>query len=292
MILWMCIAVRIVANPFSNVLQKILTHKGASPLFIIGATHGLLALACLPILLVDEANITGEFLGYMLICTFLTISGNVLIVEAVKRSDLSVLGPINSYKPVISLIPAIIWLNEIPSLQALSGIALIVIGSYFLMQTEVNSSRPNLFLRFFSDRGIQYRFAALVLSALEAVVLKKAILVSTPLLTFACWSIFGFGTSILAMLLLFNRALVRDELSLFWGNKLNYFLLFITTGLMQLCTTFTFVGFPVGSALALFQISTIIAVVLGWRVFQEREFAKRLISSIVMVLGAVLIISG
>jgi drug/metabolite transporter (DMT)-like permease len=94
------------------------------------------------------------------------------------------------------------------------------------------------------------------------------------------------------MLLLFNRALVRDELSLFWGNKLNYFLLFITTGLMQLCTTFTFVGFPVGSALALFQISTIIAVVLGWRVFQEREFAKRLISSIVMVLGAVLIISG
>ena len=34
MFLWLCIAIRILANPFSNAFQKLLSHKTADPLFI------------------------------------------------------------------------------------------------------------------------------------------------------------------------------------------------------------------------------------------------------------------
>ena len=146
---------------------------------------------CVPIFFFDPGVISDEFLGYMSICTFLTIGGNVLIVQAVKRSDLSVLGPINSYKPVVSLVPGMIWFGEFPSPMALIGIASIVVGSYFLLEKDPTQAGRNLFVHFFSDRGIQYRFAALILSALEAVVLKKALLVSTPLMTFAFWAVLG-----------------------------------------------------------------------------------------------------
>src|SRR5271163_454276 len=126
MILSLCILIRIVANPFSNVFQKLLTRRGAHPLFIICAVHGLLTLVCIPLYLIDLPPLSSEFWWTMALCSLFTVSGNVLIVYALKRSDLSVLGPINAYKSVVSLVPGIIFLNEIPDLLGLVGIALIV----------------------------------------------------------------------------------------------------------------------------------------------------------------------
>ena len=45
----------------------------------------------------------------------------------------------------------------------------------------------NAFVQFFRERGIQLRFAALGLSATEAIFLKKAIVLSSPLTTFVLW---------------------------------------------------------------------------------------------------------
>ncbi len=292
MVLWLCVFVRIVSNPFSNVFQKLLTRRGADPVFIIGAVHGLLTLACLPIFLFGLPPLPGEFWAAMSVCTLLTVSGNVLIVQAVKRSDLSVLGPINAYKSVVSLIPGMIFLDEYPGWLGLGGIALIVAGSYFLVDADGNEPGGSAFARFFRDRGVQYRFAALVLSALEAVVMKRALLVSTPLATFAFWSVFGFGLSLIVIALTMRASRLASELGVFHACRTTYFMLFITTGLMQGSTIIIFAGFQVGYALALFQTSAIVSVVLGWSVFRERHVVKRLAGSIIMVGGAVLIILG
>jgi hypothetical protein len=48
-----------------------------------------------------------------------------------------------------------------------------------------------VFFRLLGERGVQYRIAALVLSAIEAVYLKRALLASSTLPTFAIWSLFG-----------------------------------------------------------------------------------------------------
>jgi drug/metabolite transporter (DMT)-like permease len=47
---------------------------------------------------------------------------------------------------------------------------------------------------------------------------------------------------------------------------------------------------PVRAALALFQTSTLVTVLLGWRVFGERDVAKRFSGAVVMAAGAVLIV--
>jgi drug/metabolite transporter (DMT)-like permease len=290
--LWLSILVRIVANPFSNVFQKLLTRQHAEPLFIICAVHGLLTLACTPIFLFALPPLPGEFWISMSICTILTVSGNVLIVAAVKRSDLSVLGPINAYKSVVSLIPGMLFLNEVPGLLGLGGIALIVAGSYFLVDRDVNKPGANAFVRFVRDRGVQYRFAALIISALEAVVMKRAMLVSSALTTFAFWSAFGFGVSLAVVGLTMRGPKLAQEFAVLRFNKGTYLALFATTGLMQGCTILIFEGFQVGYALALFQTSALVSVVLGWHVFREKHFAKRLAGSAIMAAGAALIIVG
>ena len=288
---WLCILVRVVANPFSNVIQKLLTRRDADPLFIIFAVHGLLSLICLPILF-GLQPLANEFWIMMAIGALFTVSGNALIVAAVKRSDLSVLGPINAYKAIVSLLPGFILLQELPGLMGLCGIALIVVGSYFIVEGESNQQAGNAFLRFFKDRGVQYRIAALVLSAIEAVVMKRALLLSTPRAAFAVWSLFGFAVALAAVLALQGRRRLVAELNHARPNTLAYLVLVATTGLMQYCTIVVLQALQVGYALALFQLSTIVSVVLGRHFFGERDFARRLIGSIIMSAGAVLIILG
>jgi drug/metabolite transporter (DMT)-like permease len=292
MIFSLCILVRIVANPFSNVFQKLLTRHGANPLFIICAVLGLLTLFCIPIFLIDLPALSREFWWTMAVCSLFTVSGNVLIVHAVKRSDLSVLGPINAYKSVVSLVPGIIFLNEIPGPMGLSGIVLIVAGSYFLVDRDANHPKKNAFVRFLQERGVQYRFAALVFSAIEAIVLKRALLISSASATFAFWSTFGFVLSLAFVLLTIRGQDLAHEMDVVRSRKATYLFLFATTGLMQYTTIVVFAGFQVGYALALFQMSTIVSVFLGWRIFREKHFLKRLAGSAIMVVGALLIILG
>lgn len=53
--LWLFVAARIIANPISNVFQKKLTQRRASPIFIIAATFGLLAITVAPLFLLPIA---------------------------------------------------------------------------------------------------------------------------------------------------------------------------------------------------------------------------------------------
>jgi drug/metabolite transporter (DMT)-like permease len=238
MLIWLWVLVRIVANPFSNVFQKVLTRKAADPLFVICLPMLLLAAACIPIYPGADRVIRNGFWPAMLICAVLAVCGNVLIVRALKISDLSVLGPINAYKSVVSLVPGMILLHEVPRPIGIAGIGLILGGSYFLVDKQVNQPRRNLFIRFFADRGIRYRLAALVFSAVEAVFLKRALLASDALTTFAFWSLLGAGVSVMTVGLLSVRR-VPGELRLAQQNWKPYLLLAATTGLMQLGTLIT-----------------------------------------------------
>ena len=60
--------------------------------------------------------------------------------------------------------------------------------------------------------------------------------------------------------------------------------------MMQLATLLTLRDLQVGYSLALFQLSTIVSVLLGRRYFAETNIAERLIGSVVMAAGAVLIV--
>lgn len=289
--MWLVVLLRVVANPFSNVFQKALARRTADPLFIIGMTHGLLSVVCLPVCLLSLRGLGGAFWVNVAICAVLAVAGNALIVKAVERSDLSVLGPINAYKAIVSLIPGMILLHEIPGLRGVGGMALIVAGSYFLVDRRADGTSQGVFVRLFSDRGVQYRLAALVLSAVEAVFLKKALLVSSPLTTFVFWAVLGFGVSLVSLAVLLNRPW-SQEIGVFKANLREYLLLFLTTGVMQFCTLVSFQILQVGYALALFQTSAILSVILGYKFFQERHLVQRLIGSCVMVLGAVLIVTS
>ncbi len=266
---------RIVANPVSNVFQKQLAQRSANPIFIIGATHALLTLACLPFIF-NSMSLSAEFWMNIVLCALLAVLANTVLVFALHAGDLSVLGPINAYKSVISMLLGVFLLGELPTPMGVAGVILIITGSYFIFDRVGGQSR-----------GIQLRFLAMALSATEAVFLKKAILLSSPLTTFVFWSV--LGTPIAAAAL---RGRIGNELALCRREWKTYLWLALTTGLMQLTTLLTFGKLQVGYSLALFQLSSLISVLLGYRYFQESNIRKRLIGSMIMIAGAALIIGN
>jgi len=285
------VVARIVANPVSNVFQKQLTQRSANPLFIIGATDALLTLAVLPLFFFSTLPLRLEdgFWPNMIIAASLAVGSNALLVYALQSTGLSVLGPINAYKSVISLILGVFLLGEIPAPLGLVGVLLIVAGSYFVVDRDSKQPRANAFALFFRERGIQFRFAALALSATEAIFLKKALLLSSPLITFIFWSILGLPIAAAAIVLLVRPRLGNDVVVL-RNHWRTYVRLAATTGVMQLTSLLTFGKLQVGYALALFQLSTLISVFLGYRYFQEGQIRKRLVGSLIMTAGAALIV--
>jgi drug/metabolite transporter (DMT)-like permease len=182
-----------------------------------------------------------------------------------------------------------VFLHEIPTGWQLAGMGLIVLGSIVVVGRDQGTERWSLG-SLFRARGVQLRFAALIFSAVEAIFLKRALLESSPLTTFTLWALFGFGCSAVVVAAGPGRKLIRSDIAVLGTHRLIYAWLALTTGVMQLSTLITLKVFTVGPALALFQTSTILTVILGRTVFIEKHFFKRIAGSVVMIAGAIIII--
>jgi len=284
------VAARIVSNPISNALQKRLAQRQANPIFIIAVTHALLTLAVFPVAWRSGAgHLGGAFWGNIALCATLAVASNVLLVFALRTSDLSVLGPLNAYKSVVSLALGVFLIGELPAAMGMAGVLLIVAGSYFVVDRDAGKSRPLALAQFFGERGVQLRLAALCLSATEAVFLKKAILAADPVTAFVFWSIIGLPVAALAVAMS-QRHTLAEEMTLLRSNWRIYLFLGAATGTMQLTTLLAFGKLQVGYSLALFQLSTLIGVFLGYRYFQEGQIGKRLVGAAIMSVGATLIV--
>lgn len=202
------IILRVLSNPLGNVFQKQLTNRYNYPLLINFLTFLLLSVFCIiPAIQVRRLELPFEFWKYCILAGIVGATGNGFLVKALQCGDLSVLGPINSYKSVVGIIVGIFLLGEIPNLWGIAEVHLV----------------------------------------------KE-----------------------------FKRIKIRDLFS--------YFYLVLCIGTMQYTTNYVFDHMEVGYALALFQLSTIVSIFLGYRIFKEENITKKLIGSVIMVAGSVMII--
>ena len=202
------IILRVLSNPLGNVFQKQLTNRYNHPLLINFLTFLLLSVFCIiPAIQVRWLELPFEFWKYCILAGIVGATGNGFLVKALQCGDLSVLGPIKSYKSVVGIIVGIFLLGEIPNLWGIAEVHLV----------------------------------------------KE-----------------------------FKRIKIRDLFS--------YFYLVLCIGTMQYTTNYVFDHMEVGYALALFQLSTIVSIFLGYRIFKEENITKKLIGSVIMVAGSVMII--
>lgn len=282
----LAVLLRIISNPLGNVFQKQLTEKGNHPLLINFLTYLILSCICIFIAIgIDFRVLSKAFWLYSILGGIAGATGNGFLVKALEKGDLSVLGPINSYKSVVGILVGVLLLHEVPNVWGILGIALIIYGSYFVLDT----TEERFSWALLKKSEIQYRIWAMILTAIEAVFIKKIILASSAIIAFISWCWFGAVFSFL--LLLINRSKLEigaRKAGVKYFSK--YILLVVCIGTMQFTTTYAFDKMPVGYALSLFQLSTIVSVFLGYKIFKEKDISKKMIGSAIMIIGSVIII--
>ena len=265
--------------------------RGLRPFFVNAATFALLTFACVgPAFSVDWTRFEPFFWRDVVISGVLCALGNACLVAALGRGELSILGPINAWKAVVGLTFGFFLLGETPTFPALGGVFLIGVGSYFVLDA---SPERFSFRLLFGNSAIRLRVAALILTALEAIFIKKIVLAAGPSTAFFLWSATGalFSTLSLGVAAFVSsistqtaptsptsRFSARDALELAATAA--------CVGTMQLSTNFAFERLDVGLALALFQLSSLLNVLLGWRLFRERGVVKKLFGATITVVGA------
>jgi drug/metabolite transporter (DMT)-like permease len=286
MVTFLAVVLRILSNPLANVFQKQLAINRADPLFINFVTYLFLGiLSAIYAVTIRWVDFPDKFWLYSLAVGFLGALGNGFLVKALQQGDLSVLGPVNAYKAVVSLVVAFFLLGEVPGIPGGLGIGLIVAGSYVVL----NTTKEKLSWGVFKRTDIQYRLLAMFFAAVEAVLIKKVINYSSPEVAFIIWCWFG---ALFSFALFYYRQSGRliQQIRLAGGHISTYVMLIFCIGLMQFTTNYTFGHMPVAYALALFQLSALISVLLGHRFFKETDILKKLVGATIMVAGSALII--
>ena len=263
------ILIRIISNSYLNVFQKTLTAKGQKSSAVNFFTY--LGLSALSVFFVSKIEaITPELLLNVLIMGALGALGNYFIIKALSIGELSALAPVNSFKPVVALLIGIVFLKETPSVCAVLAIFMIIAGTFIITKAKGNTPK----------KAIIYRILALLFSASEAVFIKKIILLTGAEEAFALWCFAG---------LIFSSLFMVKSKPKICSYKYQLYLI-LAVGIMQYSTNYVFSKMNVSYALALFQLSTLLSVFLGVKLFGEKELKKKVCASLIMIAGAVILI--
>ncbi|MBR1753287.1 EamA family transporter [bacterium] len=277
---YLFLILRILSTPVANAFQKKIVQNN-SAIISNFYVYFILSIGCIPFMTQVSWNTLPRTVYYNAMLSGILCSvGTICLIKALEKGELSILGPINSYKCIIGLVSAFVLLGEIPTFAGFLGMLLIVYGSWFIFETTKEGFSFELFKR----RDIQLRFAALIMSGVEAGILKKVIIQSSPEISFYLWcclaALFSF------IILIFSGKKFEKPV----GMR-DYFTVASGIAIMQLSTNIVFKYMQVGFALALFQLSTLVTLFLGFKMFREGEMKKKFIGTMIMILGSVLILN-
>ncbi|MGN0014300.1 MAG: EamA family transporter [Candidatus Gastranaerophilaceae bacterium] len=275
------VILRIFSNPVANTFEKKVSMEGSS-LYTSFYSYMIMGLCCIPFAFqVNWTTLPIEFWKYSIIAGMLCSLGRACMVKALQIGELSVLGPINSYKSVVGLIVGIFMLSEIPGIFGIFGMILIIWGSRFVFET----TEEGFSLKLLKRKDVMLRFAALILTGIEAVILKKVILLSSVTTSFFMWA--WTGTFFTLLIILFTG---KNFTPIKHNQIHKYLIICAGLALMQLSTNYVFQHMKVGYALALFQLSTIVNLFFGIKFFHEENLFQKLIGTVIMMIGSIIII--
>ena len=207
-----------------------------------------------------------------------------LHMKAIQISPLSLTLPYLAFTPVFLILVGFVVLQEVPNIWGIVGILTTCVGSYILNLSSGYRSLMAPILAVFKEKGSWLMLIVAFLYSLSGAVAKKAILHSSPL--FFTTSFFCFlGICMTLAMLIFGHA----RAGVFREN--------IGKGIIAGVLLFAhaiFHGFAISLTKAAYMISVkrlsvLIGFGYGWLVFKEKDIPVRLIGTVLMVAGAVLI---
>ncbi len=205
-----------------------------------------------------------------------------LNLEALKREDLSYTAPLNAFVPIFTLAIAVPFLGEAPPKFGLIGILIVVAGAYIVSIKPERIHWYDPLKRLLTSTGAQLSLWVALCYAVNTILMK--VLTNNDFNAFVVL----YVTTLAGWVLLINVPISRrsefrairgaDKLSVLGGSLGSFAGSFFH--ILALANTYT------SYATAVRRLDAIISVLLGWRFLKEKSIRIKLIGSVVMIVGA------
>lgn len=264
-------------------IKKFFSHLSAYEMSAYPLVYSF-PLFAVSLLLIPVPALDATFLWCFLACIPLNGLGFVIYMKAIKISPLSLTVPYLAFTPAFMIVTGFLFLNEMPNLWGISGIMIVVAGSYIL---NITPGKWNLFAPFqaiFREKGSWMMLLVSFIYSFASVIGKKGILHSSPLFfTFSFFGVFNL------LSVAFLCACGKIRLSSFRENPLRGF---VTGGLIFLQGIFQGLAMPLTKAaymISVKRLSIVFGVIFGSLIFKEENLAFRLGGAMMMLAGTLLI---
>ena len=213
------------------------------------------------------------------------------ILIALKNLEISRALPVLAASPMAVALLAFILLGESLSLTEVLGMVLIVLGTYVL-ELKKNENIIAPFRVFVESKYHRIILIALGLMSLSAI-LDKLLLTSfkLPPLTFLVMQNYFF--LIIFLLYRFLSGLKNRNEKLFKGVSKNILIIIVLIAIATIGYRWTQIEAtklgPVGLVIAVKRLSVLFAVLIGAKLFKEENYLRKVLATLTIVAGALLI---
>lgn len=271
------------------IAKKVMISMDQYSYLFVGNFFGFFAQLAILLIFFQIPKIDLVFIYSVLASSAIGSLGGVLAYKAIRESEISLVGPIASFNPVFTALISFFTLKEAISFKEISGIIIIVIGTYLL---EISKTKKGLFAPIkglITHKGVQLSFIAYFLWAVTPTFDKTALFHTQPQTPSFVGLVGVFFSAILYGLLTLKFS--KNKLEKIKNNS-GLLLLVGILGAVGAVVALTAFGLQkLGLVTAIFKLNVIFSVILGAVLFKEKNIKDRLLGSLVMLAGVILLVT-
>ena len=273
-----------IALSTSDVLSKIALKK-SDDVIVAWARWGLASPFLLFLLFyIDIPELDSTFWIATIIALPLEIAAILLYVRAIRLSPLSLTIPFLALTPVFLILTSFLFLGELPDQKGVVGILLVACGAYLLNLKNSGKGLLAPIKVIAKEKGSLLMIVVALIYSITSNLGKIAVLHSSPLF-------FAIIYANMLSLILLPMAL-RGKGKLFRDIKVRpilFIMIGLTYGLMMVTHFSAIQLVDVAYMISVKRTSMVFSVLYGWILFKEKNIGERLLGSVVMIAGVVLI---
>ncbi len=224
------------------------------------------------------------WLVYLTIEVVMVAFSTILFFRALQISPISLCMPYISFTPVFLILTGYVILGELPAVQKLIGVILIVVGSIVMHRQLFASGLWEPIKAIWRERGCLYMLLVGLINSITNPIDKKLVGMTDA---FTQASAFGVGMVVFfTILALARRADTGKVLRGAPGWLMVAGALEAVALLFQLSSHYYI---DVVITISIKRAGIILTVLLGWLIFKERDISDKLIAASVMLIGVLII---
>lgn len=244
----------------------------------------------LPFLIVaDYSSLNIQVITLMFFASILGSLAFLFMAKSVKHLDISISAPLLALSPALTALIGFILLGETLSALQIMGMGFIVLGSYVITFEKQDTFMVGI-LKFFKFKYYRFILFSIILYAFASIS-DKFLLVTydlEPMTYVAIMQIF-IAFHLFVLISVFYKG-YEDIKEGFKRAKWLILIISVCTVGYRLAQSEAFKQAQTGLVIAIKRMSALIIVGLSGKLFHEQHLIKKIIASIIMLIGVVLIV--